>query len=99
MTYQEAVNYILEIPKFTKKNDREHTRAFLSCLGDPQEHMKVIHVAGTKGKGSVCAYLDGMLPSEGKRTGLFTAPPLVKLNGRIGIGGWGGREAPVRAVV
>ena len=48
MTYQEAVNYILEIPKFTKKNDREHTRAFLRYLGDPQEHMKVLHVAGTE---------------------------------------------------
>ena len=87
MTYQEAVNYILEIPKFTKKNDREHTRAFLRYLGDPQEHMKVLHVAGTNGKGSVCAYLDGMLRSEGKRTGLFTSPHLVKMNERIVTGG------------
>ena len=87
MTYQEAVNYILEIPKFTKKNDREHTMAFLRYLGDPQEHMKVLHVAGTNGKGSVCAYLDGMLRSEGKRTGLFTSPHLVKMNERIVTGG------------
>ena len=87
MTYEEAVNYILGIPRFTKKNDREHTRAFLSCLGDPQEHMKVLHVAGTNGKGSVCAYLDGMLRSEGKRTGLFTSPHLVKMNERIVTGG------------
>lgn len=98
MTYEEAVNYILEIPKFTKKNDREHTRAFLRYLGDPQEHMKVIHVAGTNGKGSVCAYLDGMLRSEGKRTGLFTSPHLVKMNERIVINGEEIRDESFSAV-
>lgn len=87
MTYEEAVKYILEIPRFTKKNDREHTRAFLTYLGEPQEHMKVLHVAGTNGKGSVCAYLEGMLRSEGKRTGLFTSPHLVKMNERIAVNG------------
>ena len=87
MTYSEAVNYILEIPKFTKKNDALHTKSFLEYLGNPQENIKVIHVAGTNGKGSVCAYLDGMLRSEGKRTGLFTSPHLVKLNERIAVDG------------
>ena len=87
MTYGEAVGYILEIPRFTKKNDVEHTKAFLNFLGDPQKDLKVIHVAGTNGKGSVCAYLDGMLRSEGKRTGLFTSPHLVKINERIAIDG------------
>ena len=98
MTYEEAVNYILGIPRFTKKNDREHTRAFLSCLGDPQEHMKVLHVAGTNGKGSVCAYLDGMLRSEGKRTGLFISPHLVKLNERISVNGEAISDQDFRAV-
>lgn len=74
MTYSEAVDYILDIPKFTKKNDAAHTKAFLKTLGDPQRKMRIIHVAGTNGKGSVCAYLDGMLRSEQKRTGLFTSP-------------------------
>ena len=46
-----------------------HTKTFLKYLGNPQEDLKVIHVAGTNGKGSVCAYLDGMLRSEEKRTG------------------------------
>lgn len=49
--------------------------------------MRIIHVAGTNGKGSVCAYLDGMLRSEQKRTGLFTSPHLVKINERIVIDG------------
>lgn len=87
MTYSEAVNYILDIPKFTKKNDARHTRTFLQYLGNPQERLKILHVAGTNGKGSVCAYLDGMLRSENKRTGLFVSPHLVKINERIRIDG------------
>ena len=87
MTYSEAVNYILDIPKFTKKNDAEHTKVFLQYLGDPQHSYKVIHVAGTNGKGSVCAYLDAMLRAEGNKTGLFTSPHLVAVNERIAVNG------------
>ena len=83
MTYQEAVAYIDETPKFTKKNTLDHTRAFLKRLGDPQEKMKIIHVAGTNGKGSVCSFLASMLKAGGKRTGLFTSPHLVKINERF----------------
>ena len=87
MTYQEAVAYIDETPKFTKKNSLDHTRAFLKRLGDPQERMKIFHVAGTNGKGSVCSFLDSMLRAAGKRTGLFTSPHLVKINERFVIDG------------
>ena len=83
MTYEEAVRYILDIPRFTKKNDMMHTKAFLENLGDPQDDLKVIHVAGTNGKGSVCAYLNAMLRSEGKHVGLFTSPHLIRMNERI----------------
>ena len=87
-TYEEAVKYILDIPRFTKKNDLVHTKTFLKFLGDPQEDLKILHVAGTNGKGSVCAYLDAMLRAEGKHTGLFTSPHLVRMNERIVIDGW-----------
>ena len=87
MDYREAIAYILEIPKFTKKNTLLHTEQFLAELGDPQEKMKVIHVAGTNGKGSVCAYVNAMLLSEGKTVGLFTSPHLIKMNERIVING------------
>ena len=83
MTYQEAVAYIDETPKFTKKNTLDHTRAFLKRLGDPQEKMKILHVAGTNGKGSVWSFLASMLKAGGKRTGLFTSPLLVKINERF----------------
>ena len=49
--------------------------------------MKVIHVAGTNGKGSVCVYLDAMLRSEGKSAGLFVSPHLIRMNERIRIRG------------
>lgn len=82
-TYEEAVAYIEEIPKFTKKHMLEHTKTFLKRLGNPAADRKIVHVAGTNGKGSVCAYLQAILMSEGKRTGFFTSPHLVSVNERI----------------
>lgn len=82
-TYEEAVAYIEEIPKFTKKHTLEHTKTFLKRLGNPAADRKIVHVAGTNGKGSVCAYLQAILMAEGKRTGFFTSPHLVSVNERI----------------
>lgn len=69
------------------KHPPEHTRELLSRLGNPQEGIKIIHVAGTNGKGSVCAYLNAMLLAGGKKTGLFTSPHLVRINERFQIDG------------
>ena len=80
MTYKEAEAYINSVPKFTSKNKPENTMELIRRLGHPERHMKVIHVAGTNGKGSVCAFLSSMLTEGGKRTGLFTSPHLVKIN-------------------
>lgn len=85
MNYEEAVNYIAEVPKFTSKNKAENTVEMLRRLGHPEEKYKVIHVAGTNGKGSVCAFLASILQHGGKRTGLFISPHLVKLNERFQI--------------
>lgn len=87
MNYTEAVDYIETIPKFTVKHPPEHTRELLSRLGNPQEGIKIIHVAGTNGKGSVCAYLNAMLLAGGKKAGLFTSPHLVRINERFQING------------
>lgn len=84
-TYEEAVAYIEEIPKFTTKNKLEHTRKCLDRLGSPDQNRKIIHVAGTNGKGSVCAFLSSMLEEGGYRCGLFTSPHLVKINERFQI--------------
>ena len=82
-TYEEAAAYIEEIPKCTKKHTLEHTKTFLKRLGNPAADRKIVHVAGTNGKGSVCAYLQAILMAEGKRTGFFTSPHLVSVNERI----------------
>ena len=54
-TFEEAENYINDLPRFTSKNSMEDTKAFLHRLGDPDRDMRIIHVAGTNGKGSACA--------------------------------------------
>ena len=87
MKYEEVVRYIEDIPKFTKKHTLLYTREFMRRLGNPCQGRKVLHVAGTNGKGSVCAYMQAILLFEGKRVGFFTSPHLVKLNERIRING------------
>lgn len=84
-TYKEAVDYIEETPKFTTKNKLEHTRECLRRLGNPQEQFRVIHVAGTNGKGSVCAFMTSILREAGYSCGLFTSPHLVSINERFQI--------------
>ena len=86
-TYEEIIDYIAGIPKFTTKHPLSHTKAFLERLGNPQNQFKVIHVAGSNGKGSVCACLANILKKSGKSTGLFTSPHLVDIEERFVIDG------------
>lgn len=87
LDYRQAVDYILEIPKFTKKNPVENIKALMRKLGDPQRNLKIIHVAGTNGKGSVCAFIGSILNEANKTYGMFTSPHLVKINERYNING------------
>lgn len=87
MQYNDVVSYIEEIPKFTKKHSLEHTRDFIKRLGNPCHDRKIIHVAGTNGKGSVCAFMQAILLCEGKNVGFFSSPHLVKINERIRVNG------------
>ena len=86
-TYTAAEKYILEIPKFTRKNSIKDTSCFLEHLGTPEEKTKTIHVAGTNGKGSVCAYLCSILKEAGFSTGMFISPHLVTMRERFLING------------
>ncbi len=85
--FREAQEYIEGIPKFVKKNTMEDTRAFYRKLSCPCEDSKVIHVAGTNGKGSVCAYLQSVLMQAGYKTGMFISPHLVDIRERIRVDG------------
>ncbi len=87
ITYDEAVKYLLDIPKFTKNKNNENLRRILNAMGNPDRAFKVIHVAGTNGKGSTCAFLNSILHRAGYSVGMFTSPHLVKVNERICING------------
>ena len=86
-SYEEAVEYIFNVPRFTKKNTMANTKAFLEKLGNPDLGLKIIHVAGTNGKGSVCAYMRNILEAAGKKVAVFTSPHLVDVRERFMIDG------------
>ena len=65
----------------------ENTEELLSRVGDPREGMRYIHVAGTDGKGSVCAMVESILKASGMRVGAFTSPHIMKVNESIRIDG------------
>ena len=65
----------------------EDTRQVLECLGNPHHRFQVIHVAGSNGKGSVCAFLDAMLREQGYKVGLYTSPHLSHFRERFRING------------
>ncbi len=72
---------------FGIKPGLETTLALLERLGNPQHAFAAIHVAGTNGKGSVCALLDSVLRKTGLRVGLYTSPHLIRFNERIRVNG------------
>lgn len=84
---KQVVDFLYEIPKFTTKNSLEHTRLLMQQLGNPAKNCKVIHVAGSNGKGSVCCFLYHMLLYGEKTVGLFTSPHLVDIRERFQVNG------------
>ena len=86
-TYGAAVDYINATPKFTTKNSMEDTARFWAQLGYPAKNSKNLHIAGTNGKGSVCAYLCSVLRKAGISCGMFTSPHLVSMRERFVING------------
>ena len=77
------IQYIYDIPKFSRKTSLANTENFIKELGASCPDSKIIHVAGTNGKGSVCEYLNSILRESGYNVGLFTSPHLVDINERI----------------
>lgn len=86
MTEIQAIDYILSLPKFTYPLGNKELKKLLSLLGNPQEGMKFVHIAGTNGKGSAAAMLGSILTKAGFRTGVFTSPYILRFNERIRIG-------------
>ena len=87
MNYSDALEFTHSLLKFGIKPGLERVSRLLSRLGDPQKDTKFIHVAGTNGKGSICAMVSSILRESGKRTGLFISPYIVDFRERIQIDG------------
>lgn len=84
--YIDFVNQIMSLRRFGKKKGIEVSKELLDALGHPEKGMKIIHVAGTNGKGSVSSYVANCLMRLGFKVGLFTSPHLVDFNERIQVG-------------
>ncbi|MBE6754226.1 MAG: bifunctional folylpolyglutamate synthase/dihydrofolate synthase [Ruminococcaceae bacterium] len=87
MTYEEALKYIGSRLRFGIKPGLERTRRLLAALGEPQDSLRFIHVAGTNGKGSVCAMTSAALMEAGCTTGLYTSPYITDFRERMQING------------
>ena len=84
-TYEDVTKKILTAPRFKVVPSVENMKQYLSYLGHPEKDVKIIHVAGTNGKGSTCAFLESILREAGYKTGLFTSPHLVSIRERMQI--------------
>ncbi len=87
MNYQEAIDFIHSVEWQGSRPGLTRITELLSRLGDPQKGLKVIHVAGTNGKGSFCAMLESVLRRAGYKTGLFVSPYIEEFEERIQCGG------------
>jgi len=87
MDYKEALAYLNAVEFFGSKPGLERMAAMLDALGNPQDGMKFVHVAGTNGKGSCAAMTASVLKAAGYKTGLYTSPYLYRFNERMQVGG------------
>ena len=83
----QAIEWIDGLRYASEKNGLSNMRALCAALGNPQEKLRCVHVAGTNGKGSTCALLERMLRECGLKTGLYTSPYLMRYNERMRVNG------------
>ncbi len=86
-SYNDAVNLLTSQGKFYINLGLDRISAVLKLLGNPQDKLKCFHVAGTNGKGSVCAIIASVLQEAGMNVGLYTSPHIFKYTERIKING------------
>ena len=87
MNYQVAIEKLTSSGMFYIDLGLDRIKSVLEQLGNPQDFLKYIHVAGTNGKGSTCAMLDSILREAGYRVGLYTSPHIIDYTERIKING------------
>lgn len=99
MTYEEALRYIEETHKFGVRLGLGNISKLLELLGNPQDNLNIIHVAGTNGKGSTCSFISKILQCGGYSVGLYTSPYLETFTERIRINGDNIPEIEVASIV
>lgn len=87
MNYTEARAYVDSTEKFGIKPGLDRITKMMTYLGNPQDRLKFVHVAGTNGKGSTCTMLSSILTGAGYRTGLFTSPYVIDFRERFMVDG------------
>lgn len=87
MEYSEIKAFLNDTLQYGETTGVERAGKLLELLGNPDKNLKIIHIAGTNGKGSVCSYIDDILKKSGYKTGLFTSPHLVTIRERIQVDG------------
>ena len=99
MDYKESLKYIEETHKFGIRLGLDNMSKLLELLGNPQDKLNVIHVAGTNGKGSTCSFISSILKECGYKVGLYTSPYLETFTERIRINGENIPEEDVARIV
>jgi dihydrofolate synthase/folylpolyglutamate synthase len=87
MDVEATLEHLYRLERFGIKLGLENIRTLLSRMADPHRGLRAVHVTGTNGKGSVCAYVASALQAAGHRVGLYTSPHLVRFNERIRVDG------------
>ncbi len=87
MTYEEAMKYISSVGRFGSNYGLKRTFRLLELLGNPDKKLKLIHVAGTNGKGSTTAMITKVLRGMGYKVGMYTSPYIEEFEERIQING------------
>ena len=109
MDYGATLEQLYRLERFGIKLGLDNVRRLLALLGDPHRGLRAIHVTGTNGKGSVCAFAASALQAAGYRVGLYTSPHLVRFNERIRLDGvpiedadvlrlWAGMQPAIEAM-
>ena len=87
MNYREAMHYIEELRPLGVVMGLETTRELCARLGNPQEQLKFVHIAGTNGKGSTLAYISTIMTAAGYRTGRYISPAVKEYRERFQVDG------------
>lgn len=99
MNYQESLDYISNTHKFGVRLGLDNISKLLELLGNPQDKLNIIHVAGTNGKGSTCSFISSILKESGYKVGLYTSPFLETFTERIRINGENINEQDLARIV